>query len=134
MKISIISFDLGNNCLGRAYLLGKVLSRHYDVDIHGFVFPYSGNKIWKPCDTNEFYYKVIQGRNFPFFLKSMTDMIRSINGDVIYASKATLPSYGVALLKKFFSLITFKCIFGLLFFSKTSIFYHSMSFFSRIFF
>ena len=103
MKISIISFDLGNNCQGRAYLLGKVLSRHYDVDIHGFVFPYSGNKIWKPCDTGEFYYKVIQGRNFPFFLKSMTDMYRSINGDVIYASKATLPSYGVALLKKFFS-------------------------------
>jgi glycosyltransferase involved in cell wall biosynthesis len=103
MKISIISFDLGNNCLGRAYLLGKVLSRHYDVDIHGFVFPYSGNKIWKPCDTGEFYYKVIQGRNFPFFLKSMTDMYRSINGDVIYASKATLPSYVVALLKKFFS-------------------------------
>ena len=103
MKISIISFDLGNNCLGRAYLLGKVLSRHYDVDIHGFVFPYSGNKIWEPCDTGEFQYKVIQGRHFPFFLKSMTDMMRSIRGDVIYASKATLPSFGVALLKKYFS-------------------------------
>ena len=103
MKISIISFDLGNNCLGRAYLLGKVLQRHYDVDIHGFVFPYSGNTIWEPCNTGEFHYKVTQGRNIPLFFKSMMDMIRNINGDVIYASKPTLPSYGVALLKKYFS-------------------------------
>lgn len=103
MKISIISFDLGNNCLGRAYLLGKVLRRHYDVDIHGFVFPYSGNSVWKPFNTGEFHYKITQGMNMPLFLKSMIDMARNIQGDVIYASKPTLPSYGVALLKKYFS-------------------------------
>jgi len=103
MKISIISYDLGNNCLGRAYLLGKVLSRNYDVEIHGFVFPDSPNTIWKPCDTGEFHYHSVAGRNFPLFFKSMMDMIKSIKGDVIYASKLRLPSYGVALLKKFLS-------------------------------
>jgi glycosyltransferase involved in cell wall biosynthesis len=100
MKISILSHDLGHNCLGRAYLLGKVLSRHYDVDIHGFSFTSPKDPIWKPCDTGEFHYHAARGRNFPLFLKSMADMVKSLKGDVIYASKLRLPSYGVALLKK----------------------------------
>ena len=100
MKISIISYDLGNNCLGRAYLLGKVLRRNYEVEIHGFSFTNPKDPIWAPCDTGEFHYHTVEGRNFPSFLKSMADMTKSIKGDVIYASKLRLPSYGVALLKK----------------------------------
>jgi len=73
------------------------------VDIHGFVFPYSHFRIWKPCDTGEFQYDAITGRSFPFFLKSMADMLGNIKGDVIYACKPRLPSYGVALLKKHFN-------------------------------
>lgn len=102
MKISIISFDLSHNCLGRAYLLGKVLRRRYEVDIHGFLFPHYGDKIWKPCNTGEFEYRAVKGRYFPGFLSSMVSMIRDISGDVIYASKLRMPSYGVALLKKIF--------------------------------
>ena len=103
MKISIISPNLSNNCLGRAYLLARVLRRHYEVDIHGFAFSRSKDMIWAPCDTGEFNYKAIKGGIFPFFLKSMADMLKNIDGDVIYASKPLLPSYGVALLKKHFS-------------------------------
>jgi glycosyltransferase involved in cell wall biosynthesis len=102
LKISIISCNLSANCLGRAYLLGKVLRRRYDVDIHGFVFPHSQNVIWEPCDTGEFHYRKVVGKKFPFFLKSMAEMFKSIKGDVIYASKPLLPNYGVALLKKMF--------------------------------
>jgi len=36
MKISILSPDLSHNCLGRAYLLAKILQRHYEVEIIGF--------------------------------------------------------------------------------------------------
>ena len=100
MKISIISPNLSNNCLGRAYLLAKVLRRHYKVDIHGFAFSRSGDMIWTPCDTGEFNYNTKKGRNFPLFLKSVADMLKDIDGDVIYASKPLLPSYGIALLKK----------------------------------
>jgi len=103
LKISIITFDLSHNCLGRAYLLGKVLRRNYDVEIHGFVSSNSKDAIWKPCDTGEFHYHAAPGKNFPFFLKSMADMIKSLDGDVIYASKLRLPSYGVALLKNVLS-------------------------------
>jgi glycosyltransferase involved in cell wall biosynthesis len=40
------------------------------------------------------------GRNFPSFFKDMAEMAGSLNGDVIYASKLRLPTYGIALLKK----------------------------------
>ena len=35
MKISILSPDLSHNCLGRAYLLVKILQRRYEVEIIG---------------------------------------------------------------------------------------------------
>jgi len=103
LKISIITFDLSHNCLGRAYLLGKVLRRNYDVEIHGFFSTHSKEPIWRPCNTGEFNYHPIARRNFPLFLKSATDMIKRLDGDVIYASKLRLPSYGVALLKNYLS-------------------------------
>jgi len=33
MKISILTPDLSLNCLGRTYLLAKILQRHYEVEI-----------------------------------------------------------------------------------------------------
>ena len=99
MKISIISFDMGHNCLGRAYLLGRVLKRRYDVEILGTI-PTYGTTIWKPCDTGEFkYYTVHGGRSFEY-LASVVDLVKHIKGDVIYASKLRSSSFGVGILKK----------------------------------
>jgi len=102
MKISIVTYDLGLNCLGRAYLLGKVLRRNYEVEIHGFSFTNPNEPIWKPCDTGEFNYHAVKGKNFPSFLKTMATMAKNLDGDVIYASKLRLPTFGVGLLKKVF--------------------------------
>jgi glycosyltransferase involved in cell wall biosynthesis len=100
LKISIICFNLSHNALGRAYLLGKVLHRRYDVEILGFVFPQYGKEIWEPCNTGEFAYKVIEGNSFPRFFRSIAEMLKSLNGDVVYASKLRVPSYGVGILSK----------------------------------
>jgi len=35
MKISILTPNLSNNCLGQAWLLGDILSKHYEVEIVG---------------------------------------------------------------------------------------------------
>ena len=100
MKISILCFDMAHNCLGRAYLLAKVLQRKYDVEILGSLFPEHGDSVWKPCDTGEFQYHMVSGGNFPEYFPSVRDLLKNITGDVIYASKLRAPSYGVALLKK----------------------------------
>ncbi|MBI4810065.1 MAG: glycosyltransferase family 4 protein [Ignavibacteriales bacterium] len=103
MKISILSFDMGHNCLGRAYLLGKVLQRRYDVEILGTQFPSFGSTIWKPCDTGEFKYYTVKGGKFPEYFGSVKDLLKHISGDVIYASKLRFSSYGIGILKKLFS-------------------------------
>jgi len=45
MKISLLTPDLSSNGLGRAYLLGKILQRDYEVEVIG---PDFGDGIWKP--------------------------------------------------------------------------------------
>ena len=99
MKISILVFDLSNNCLVRTYPIAKVLERRYSVEIIGPVF---GRDIFPPY-ANEFDYKSVEGRNYPFFISSAKEILGKIEGDVIYAFKPRPTSYGIGLLKKLFS-------------------------------
>ena len=101
MKISILSPDLSHNCLGRAYLLAKVLQRHYEVEIIGPMF---GEGIWEPvANDKSIKYKFIKisGRIKPYW--QISKLIKKIDGDVIYASKPLFTSFGIGLLKKFIS-------------------------------
>jgi len=101
MKISILTPDLSSNCLGRAYLLAKILQGHYEVEIIGPIF---GDGIWEPVadDKNITYKSVkISGRLKPYW--QIGKLIKKIDGDVIYASKPLLTSFGIGLLKKFIS-------------------------------
>lgn len=97
MKISLLCFDLSHNCLGRTYILAKVLRRHFEVEIIGPMF---GGKIWPPCDTGEFQYKFVHGSRYPNFVSGIKKLIDMISGDVIYANKLQPTSFGVGLLKK----------------------------------
>lgn len=101
MRISILSPDLSDNCLGRAYLLAKILQRRYEVEIVGPIF---GNGIWGPViDDKSIQYKFvkIRGRFKPYW--QIKELNRKIDGDVIYASKPVFASFGVGLLKKLFT-------------------------------
>ena len=100
MKISVLTPDLSHNCLGRAYLLAKVLQRHYKVEIIGPVFGYG---IWEPvADDKSITYKFVKicGRLKPYW--QIRELAKKIGGDVIYASKPLFTSFGVGLLKKMF--------------------------------
>jgi len=98
MKISILSPDLSNNCLGRAYLLAKVLQRRHEVEIVGPIF---GNGIWQPvADDKSITYKSVKicGRFRPYL--QIRDLVQKIDGDIIYASKPLFTSFGIGLLIK----------------------------------
>jgi len=98
MKISILTPDLSLNCLGRAYLLAKILQRRYEIEIVGPMF---GEGIWEPVayDKSIIYKSVkVSGRFKPYW--QIGELIRKIDGDVIYASKPLFSSFGIGLLKK----------------------------------
>jgi len=98
MKISILTPDLSHNCLGRAYLLAKILQRHYDVEIVGPIF---GEGIWEPVENDKsiiYKYVKVYGRLKPYW--QIGKLIKKIDGDVIYASKPLFSSFGIGSLKK----------------------------------
>jgi len=98
MKISILNFDLSNNSLGRAYILAKMLSKKYEVEILG---PKFDKTIWSPIISDKSIKYVILSKS----LKDIKTTLNQINGDIIYAVKPYGTSFGYALLKKFLNRI-----------------------------
>ncbi|MFY4816346.1 glycosyltransferase family 4 protein, partial [Haloarcula sp. AONF1] len=89
--------DLSHNCLGRAYILAELLKRNYDVEIIG---PKLGDGIWEPL-KDEYDYKGVETSLWMFqFPLAIPDLLDQISGDVVYASKPRLTSYGLSLLTK----------------------------------
>nr|HID59937.1 glycosyltransferase [Desulfobacterales bacterium] len=101
MKISILCSDLSGNSFGRAYLLASILKRRYEIEIVGFSLFRQGREIWGPCDTNEFDVKALRGSSgLGTYLSAIKNIEGRITGDVLYAMKPRMSSFGIALLKK----------------------------------
>ncbi len=99
MKISILSPDLSINCLGRAYLLARILQRHYEVEIVGPIT--SGDGIWWPvAHDKNIKYKSVKVRGGLKAYWRMRELAGMIEGDVVYACKPLPTSFGMGLLKK----------------------------------
>lgn len=98
--ISILVFDLSSNALVRTYPIAKTLSQSFEVEIIGVLV---GTEIYNPYQ-HEFKYKVIKkskkyGKIFGYF-NVIKNIILAIEGDIIYAFKPKLFSFGVGLIAK----------------------------------
>ncbi|MEW5899567.1 MAG: glycosyltransferase family 4 protein, partial [Bacillota bacterium] len=85
-------------CMGRVYILAGML-RHcnYRVEIVG---PMSGNGIWEPLAGIDIPVKAFKAANLPAFIRSLPDLCRSVEGDLIYAVKPLPTSFGAGLALK----------------------------------
>lgn len=98
MKVSIVSPDLSHNCLGRAFVLAQLIEKNHKVEIIG---PQSTDEIWGPL-RNKYKYKGIQTTSrLDQYGRSLPGLLDLITGDVIYASKPRIKSYGTSLIKAF---------------------------------
>ncbi|MBD2515290.1 glycosyltransferase family 4 protein [Nostoc sp. FACHB-973] len=103
LRISLLVWNLStNDGFIRASLLKKALiSLGYEVQILGFIF---GQELYKAISSEDQVYAV-NGSNYPGFLKSIRQILKNIDGDIIYAIKPQPASFGVALLNKLYSKI-----------------------------
>ena len=100
-RVSVITWDLGHNPLGRAYLLADVLRDDYDVELIGANFPRFGSQVWEPLrHCSRVAIRSFPGGNFPEHFQRMEDVARQIEGDVIYVSKPRLPALELAVLAR----------------------------------
>ena len=97
VKITVLTPNFSDNCLGRAYVLAKVLMRKFNVEIVGPAF--SGS-IWFPCASEEMEYKPVRALNSPAFVRDAAKILKHVTGEVVYAVKPLLPSFGVGLAAK----------------------------------
>ena len=95
-KVSLLAPDLSGGGGTRAYLLAKVLQKlDFDVEVLGFLF---GESLY-PLPPEDLSVKWVKGCNYPQLISSIKNIHKEIDGDIIYAIKPRLTSFGMALLK-----------------------------------
>ncbi len=96
-KISILAPDLSGGGGTRAYLLGQVLQKlNYDVKVFGFLF---GQNLY-PLPPANLAVCWVAGCNYPQFFHSARNLLKEIDGEIIYAVKPKPTSFGMALFKR----------------------------------
>jgi glycosyltransferase involved in cell wall biosynthesis len=96
MLVTVVSSDVSENALNRAILLCELLARNFDVQLVGSRF---GREVWEPARGHPLG-EVVPGAWFPWYTASMVRLVRSIRGEVVYAVKPLISSYGMALLAR----------------------------------
>ncbi len=96
-KVSLVVSDLSGGGAVRAFLLAQVLKKlNYQVEVVGFQF---GQELYAaPPDGIAIY--SVPGGNYPQVLKAASQLLKKIDGDIIYAVKPKPTSFGLSLLKK----------------------------------
>jgi glycosyltransferase involved in cell wall biosynthesis len=100
-KVSLVVSDLSGGGSVRAFLLAQVLRKlDYQVEIIGFLF---GKDLYTipPSDIPVI---SITGKNYPEFCGVAGELLKKLDGDIIYAVKPKPSSFGVSLIKKITSL------------------------------
>lgn len=100
MKICLLCFDISNNSLGRTALLASALATQHDVEIIGTS---RKGDIWYPMRNLEIPIRIYPWSRYPTFLFTIRKMIREMDADIFVACKLRPTSFGIALLKKWFS-------------------------------
>lgn len=93
MKISIVCHDLSGNSLGRAAILAELLAPDHAVEITGSAFD---GEVWTPAG-DRFIATQVRGSRWPRYAAAFARLVRSIDGDVVIASKPLMSSFGAAL-------------------------------------
>lgn len=96
-KVSLVVSDLSGGGAVRAFLLAQVLKKlSYQVEVVGFQF---GQELYA-APPDGIAVQSIPGGNYPQVLKAASQLLKKIDGDIIYAVKPKPTSFGLSLLKK----------------------------------
>ena len=99
-KISVLAPDLSGGGGTRVYLIAQVLQQlNCQVTIYGPIF---GREIY-PTPPQNLPVVSVKGNNYPQFFGQIKTLLDRLSGEIIYAVKPRPTSFGIGLLKRFFS-------------------------------
>jgi len=99
-RISFFVHDLANNPIVRAVPLAQALSRHFDVEILGFL--HGDRDVYEPYRTLFEYRTLRVPLDLTRLLPALPRLAALATGDIIYACKPLVPTFGAALLASSF--------------------------------
>ncbi len=92
-RMLVVSWDMGHNPAGRAYLLADIARRDFDVKLIGPLFKQYGSKLWEPLEgQSAVEIETFPGGNLTDYLKAMVEQVERNPADVVYVSKPRLSS------------------------------------------
>ena len=100
MKICLLCFDISNNSLGRTALLASALATRHEVEIIGTS---RNGDIWYPMRNIDIPIRIYPWKRYPAFFSTIRKMILEMDADIFIACKLRPTSFGIALLKKWFT-------------------------------
>jgi len=97
MILDLIVSDVSNHRVARTHCVGEVLSLDHEVRYWGMS---SQGKLWGPLAKEMSQTTIFPVRRLPAALGVMREMAHRIDGDVLYAFKPLVDSFGLALLAR----------------------------------
>lgn len=99
--LTILSSNLGGNCLARALVFAQCLKSNFRVRIVGPLK--KGKKIWEVADPGP-EIEIVPAKFFrlPLYLFTAISIIRKVKGEHIIACKPLASSFGIGLIMKYF--------------------------------
>jgi glycosyltransferase involved in cell wall biosynthesis len=97
MRVTILCHDLSNNALGRAFVLAQLIERTHEVEIVG---PKLRGDVWGPLRSAYGYHDVDSSLLTHRFLFDIPSLTGQISGDVVFAIKPRISSYGIGLYQR----------------------------------
>ncbi len=92
-RMLVVSWDMGHNPIGRAYLLADIARAHFDVKLIGPQFEQYGKSLWEPLrGQTALPIEIFPGGALEDFIATAVKVVERSRADVVYVSKPRLPS------------------------------------------
>ena len=98
--ITVVSWDMGHNAVGRPYFLADMLRRRYDSVLIGPLFPAFGGRLWEPIRHSDVPMRTFPGANLPEYVELAERSIGELETDLVIACKPRFPGLLIAMLLK----------------------------------
>lgn len=92
MKVAVISWDMGHNPVGRAFVIADMLAVHHEVELIGPLFERYGGAIWSPLLGSSLAIKTFKAAETSAFFDQADTFAETVKADLVIACKARLPS------------------------------------------
>jgi glycosyltransferase involved in cell wall biosynthesis len=100
-RMLVVSWDMGHNPAGRAFLLADIARREFDVKLIGPLFKQYGTKLWQPLEGQSgLEIETFPGAPLSEYLTTILEQVERNPAEIVYVSKPRLPSLVFGLLMR----------------------------------